>query len=128
LTCAWTVCLCTGGNENCWPWWHYAGRVDRAFHPCRETKPMSTPLQIGFSQRVQLDWLEQTAALVLAGLTREQIETRLQELLHDKLSIGGAAQRGNREKAITILLKIWVSVPPWLQPLRDGGLDHLRRL
>lgn len=67
---------------------------------------MSTPMQIGFSQRVQLDWLEQTAALVLAGQTREQVETTLQERLHDKLSIGGTAQRGNREKAITILLKI----------------------
>src|SRR5215471_6512456 len=89
---------------------------------------MSTPLQIGFSQRVQLDWLEQTAALVLTGLTREQVETRLQELLHDKLSIGGAAQRGNREKAITILLKIWASVPKCLQSFRDDGLDHLRRL
>ena len=89
---------------------------------------MSTPMQIGFSQRVQLDWLEQTAALVLAGQTREQIETTLQERLHDKLSIGGTAQRGNREKAITILLKIWVSVPTWLQPLRDDGLGHLRRL
>src|SRR5215468_1607251 len=89
---------------------------------------MSTPIQIGFSQRVQLDWLEQTAAMVLAGQTREQVETTLQERLHDKLSIGGTAQRGNREKAITILLKIWVSVPPWLQPFRDDGLDILRRL
>ena len=83
---------------------------------------MSTPIQIGFSQRVQLDWLEQTAAMVLAGQTREQVETTLQERLHDKLSIGGTAQRGNREKAITILLKIWVSVPAWLQPFRDDGL------
>src|SRR5712691_10897907 len=89
---------------------------------------MSTPMQIGFSQRVQLDWLEQTATLVLAGQTREQIETTLQERLHDKLSVGGTAQRGNREKAITILLKIWVSVPLWLQPFRDDGLGHLRRL
>src|SRR5215510_8392204 len=85
---------------------------------------MSTSMQIGFSQRIQLDWLEQTAAMVLAGQTREQVETTLQERLHDKLSIGGTAQRGNREKAITILLKIWVSVPTWLQPFRDDGLEH----
>jgi hypothetical protein len=89
---------------------------------------MSTPMQIGFSQRVQLDWLEQTAALMIAGQTRAQITTVLQELLHDKLSVGGTAQRGNREKAITILLNIWVSVPRGLQPLRDDGLDHLQRL
>lgn len=89
---------------------------------------MSTPMQIGFSQRIQLDWLEQTAALVLAGQTREQIEATLQECLHDKLSVGGTAQRGNREKAITILLKTWVAVPKCLQPLRDDGLTHLLRL
>src|SRR5262249_55347830 len=89
---------------------------------------MSTPIQIGFSQRVQLDWLEQTAALVLAGQTRDQIETALQECLRDKLSLGGTAQRGNREKAITILLKIWASVPKCLQSLRDDGLDYLRHL
>ena len=85
-------------------------------------------MQIGFSQRVQLGWLEHTAALVLAGQPRAQIETALQACLHDKLSIGGTARRGNREKAITILLKIWVSVPPWLQPLRDDGLSYLQRL
>jgi hypothetical protein len=89
---------------------------------------MSTPMQIGFSQRVQLDWLEQTAALVFAGQTRAQITTALQELLHDKLSVGGTAPRGNREKAITILLHIWVSVPRRLQPFRDDGLDSLQRL
>jgi len=89
---------------------------------------MSTSMQIGFSQRVQLDWLEQTAALVLAGQTREQIETALQACLYDKLSIGGTAQRGNREKAITILLKIWASVPQCLQSFRDDGLDYLQRL
>jgi hypothetical protein len=66
--------------------------------------------------------------LVLAGQTREQIETALQACLRDKLSIGGTAQRGNREKAITILLKIRVSVPPWLQPFRADGLGYLRRL
>jgi hypothetical protein len=68
---------------------------------------MSTSMQIGFSQRIQLDWLEHTAAIVLAGQTREQIETTLQERLHDKLSIGGTAQRGNREKAITGASTCW---------------------
>jgi len=89
---------------------------------------MSIPIQIGFSQRVQLDWLEQTAALVLSGQTRAEIKTALQGLLRDKLSVGGTAQRGNREKAITIVLKTWVAVPEALQALRDDGLTHLQRL
>jgi hypothetical protein len=89
---------------------------------------MSTQLQIGFSQRIRLAWLEHTAQLVLAGQTREQIERELQDLLRDQLSVGGNAVRGNREKAITILLRTWVSVSDDLKPLRDDGVEHLQRL
>ena len=85
-------------------------------------------MQIGFSQRIQLDWLECTAALMLAEQTRDQIETALQAFLCDKLSVGGTAPRGNREKAITILLRTWVSVPHRLQPFRNDGLRHVQRL
>ena len=52
----------------------------------------------------------------------------LQELLHDKLSVGGHAERGNREKAITILMRIWVTVAPELACLRDAGLALLQQL
>jgi hypothetical protein len=72
---------------------------------------MSTPVPVGFSQRLQLDWLEHTATLVLAGHTRDHIVTTLQDLLRHELSVGGMAPRGNREKAITMLLRIWVLVP-----------------
>ncbi len=89
---------------------------------------MSQTAQIGFSQRIQLDWLEQTATLYLAGNTREQIQDTLQDILQDKLSVGGKAQRGNREKAITILLNTWVSVAKDITGLRDDGLDLLKQL
>jgi hypothetical protein len=82
--------------------------------------------QIGFSQRIRLEWLQQAAHLVLASNDKEAIYGILQNLLQDKLSIGGNAKRGNREKAITILMKIWVIVPRILEPLRDAGLDLLR--
>ncbi len=84
--------------------------------------------QVGFSQRIQLEWLEHTANLVLAGNGKEEVEKALQEMLQDQLSVGGKAKRGNREKAITILLKIWVTVPKILKPLRDDGLELLQRL
>lgn len=89
---------------------------------------MTQRRQIGFSQRIRLEWLEHTAGLVLAGCTRAQVEVALQDLLRDRLSVGGTAERGNREKAITILLRTWVSVPDTLRPLRNEGLDHLQRL
>jgi hypothetical protein len=60
--------------------------------------------QIGFSQRVRLEWFERTANLVLAGNDKKATTDALQELLKDKVSIGGQAERGNREKIITILL------------------------
>ena len=82
--------------------------------------------QIGFSQRVHLDWLDYTANLVLAGNPRAEIVAALSERLKEKLSIGSEPERGNRDKAITILTKVWVTVPRDLQALRDEGLDHLR--
>ena len=45
--------------------------------------------QIGFSQRVRLEWLEQTANLILAGSDKATVNDALRELLKDKVSVGG---------------------------------------
>jgi hypothetical protein len=84
--------------------------------------------QIGFSQRVRLEWLEQTANLILAGNDKAAVNDALQEMLKDKVSVGGQAERGNREKIITILLKTWLTVPSELEPLRVEGLELLKRV
>lgn len=89
---------------------------------------MSQRVQVGFSQRIQLDWLEFTAGLLLAGSTRGKIFAALDDFLQDKLSVGSNTKSTNRRKAISILLRIWVSVPESLEPLRNEGLEHLRRL
>jgi hypothetical protein len=89
---------------------------------------MTDRTQIGFSQRIQLDWLERTANLLLAGMTRDRIQALLANLLHDRLSVGSTAGRSNREKAITILLRTWVSVPSHLVPLRNEALTLFGRL
>jgi hypothetical protein len=85
------------------------------------------PSQVGFSQRVQLAWLDFTAGLVLTGKENATINDALQEYLKDKLSVGGSAVRGTREKVITILMKIWAIPPNHLQGVRDDGLALLRR-
>jgi hypothetical protein len=82
--------------------------------------------EIGFSQRVRLEWFERTANLILAGADKAAINSRLQEFLQDKVSIGGDAERGNREKIITILMKVWLKVPAELEALRNDGLEMLR--
>ena len=84
--------------------------------------------QIGYSQRVRLEWLDATADLILAGNDTRAVNESLQELLADKVSVGGQAVRGNREKIITILMKTWLNVPRGLEALRDDGLDLLRGL
>lgn len=84
--------------------------------------------QIGFSQRVRLEWFEHAARLVSAGNAPAEIDSALQDVLSDKLSVGGTAERGNREKAISILLKIWVRPPRDIEPLRDDGLKLLQDL
>lgn len=87
---------------------------------------MSRRVEVGFSQRIQLDWLELTANLLLAGSTRLEIQTALDEFLKDKVSIGSESKSSGRRKTISILLKIWVGVPRTLEPLRDEALELLR--
>ena len=82
--------------------------------------------EVGFSQRVRLEWFDQTANLVLAGNDKTAINDTLQTLLKDKVSVGGEAERGNREKIVTILLKTWFNVPSELEPLRLDGLELMR--
>jgi hypothetical protein len=84
--------------------------------------------EVGFGQRIQLDWLERTAQLYIAGLTKDEIERSLQDFLQDQLSIGSDAKRGNRALSISILLKVWVVVPHGLESLRNEGLELLKRL
>ena len=84
--------------------------------------------QVGFSQRIRLEWFEQTVNLILAGNNRFIISESLRDLLQDKVSVGSKSNRCNREKVITILLKTWLTVPLELEKLRDDGLEILRRL
>ena len=84
--------------------------------------------EIGFSQRIRLEWFERTADMILAGNDEAVIDDSLQDLLRDKVSVGGTAVRSNRGKIITILLKTWVTVPREREKLRDEGLVMLQRL
>lgn len=87
---------------------------------------MTREHQIGFSQRIRLEWLEYAANLVLAGNPRDEVVVALGQHLKETLSVGSEAERGTRNKAITILMKVWVNVPPQLVALRDAGLAFLR--
>ena len=53
---------------------------------------------------------------------------RCRNYYKNKVSVGGKAVRGAREKVIAILMKIWLNVPGELEALRDDGLDLLKAL
>jgi hypothetical protein len=89
---------------------------------------MNRSTSVGFSQRVQLDWLEQTAQLSLSGYPRDEIQKILDAMLSNKLSVGNDKKSGSRQLTISILLRIWVSTPKELETFRDEGLQHLWRL
>jgi len=89
---------------------------------------MTAGVQIGFSQRIRLEWLERTAALYGMGSAPPRIREVLRGLLQDQISVGGVSPSSNREKAISILMRTWVQVPDELRPLRDEGIAHLRHL
>jgi len=84
--------------------------------------------QIGFSQRIRLEWLDQTANLVLAGSDAAVIRAELHNILRDKVSVRSDARRCNREKTITILSRVWLSAPGKAAGLRDDALELLKHL
>ena len=84
--------------------------------------------QIGIDRIIRLDWLEKIVNLVMAGNTKTSINEVLQDLLKDNLSGGKPGVRGSREKTITILMKIWLTVPRDLEALCDEGLQMLQGL
>jgi len=83
--------------------------------------------QVGIDRRIKLEWLEHTASLVLAGYSKEDIVSALQDKLRDTLAGGGSSGRGCREKTITVLMRVWVNTPTHLSQFKDAGLEILRR-
>ena len=82
--------------------------------------------RIGYNRTVTLRWLDETLDLFLAGMSDADIYEALRERLKDELSVGSTAQRGSREKTITLLMKTWVRVPPPLRELRKDCLHLLQ--
>jgi hypothetical protein len=85
-------------------------------------------LIVGYNRTVRLRWLDETLDLLLTGQPEKDIIDILRQRLSGQLSVGSEAERGSREKTITLLLKTWVRVPKSLRGLRDDGIQLLARL
>ena len=83
--------------------------------------------QVGFSQRIRLEWLDYTANAVLAGNRSDEIAAALRERLAERFALGDGRVSGNLDKVVAILMEIWVTVPGERRALRDEGLDLLRQ-
>ena len=84
--------------------------------------------QIGLDRHVRLAWLEKVSSLVLAGNDSASIKSILQSDLQGAFRSTNTDVRGSIDKTITILLKIWLTVPSELASLRVDGLELLKRL
>jgi len=82
--------------------------------------------QIGLDRFIRLAWLEKTSSLVLAGNAPKDIKTILQQDLSDSFRSTRTDVRGSLDKTITILMKIWLSVPAELEAFRKSGLELLQ--
>jgi len=84
--------------------------------------------QVGLDRLVRLEWIEKTASLVLAGNDSAATKTILAEEIKDSFRSSDPSVRGSVDKTITILLKVWLNVPHELGPLRNAGLELLKRM
>jgi len=82
--------------------------------------------QVGLDRFIRLAWLEKTSSLVLAGNAPKDIKTILQQDLSGSFRSTRTDVRGSLDKTITILMKIWLSVPAELEALRMNGLELLQ--
>lgn len=80
---------------------------------------------VGFDRKIRLEWLDATADWAAEGLPIPEIRARLAWLLQGQ--VAGEGPHSARGKTITVLVRVWALVPPDLKPLRDEGLNFLRR-
>jgi hypothetical protein len=87
---------------------------------------VSITSQIGFSQRIRLEWFQEVAIQINAGKSKAEVEELLSGMLKDKVSTTGEPERGNRQKIITILMRTWMPDRTPLNSFRADGLEMLR--
>ncbi len=85
---------------------------------------ISRKARIGFDRTIRLEWLDTAAARVLRGDSPEQIRQFLWGFLEDVEP--GTSTSSGRGKTLTVLTRIWVSVPPRAEPLREAALQCIR--
>ena len=84
--------------------------------------------QVGFSQRIRLEWFEYVSNLVMSGKDRSAIKEDLQHLLKKEISMKSKSDRSNRDKIISILMNVWFNDNTECEELRLQGMELLKKL
>ena len=84
--------------------------------------------QVGLDRLIRLAWLKKTSSLALAGNDAASVKSVLQDDLKGSFRSSDVDVRGSIDKTITILLRVWLTVPGELEPLRMEGLRLLEHL
>lgn len=85
---------------------------------------MSRRARIGFDRKLELEWLDLSAAKAAAGASTEEVKEYLLSAL-DALAYSGEAPGSARAKTVRVLLRIWGGVGPELKPLHDRAIKLL---
>ena len=66
--------------------------------------------RVGLSRNINLDWLNAAAECQMAGMPKEEAQTRLEALIAQTIQ-----SKDNIRKSRTILLNLWYDNQPWIQ-------------
>jgi len=81
---------------------------------------ISSKTRIGFDRTIRLEWLDAAAARVVRGEPPAESRKFLWDFLEDVEP--GTTNNSGRGKTLTVLTRIWVSVPPQAEPLKQAAL------
>ncbi len=82
-------------------------------------------MEIGFSQPVELEWLNAAADWTAAGYPPEEVRQMLDELLATKIAVGTTSKKSSRYKRLAILMTTWVTPRLENVQFRDHALGLL---
>ncbi len=81
---------------------------------------------IGIDRKIRLTWLDAAAGIVGRNTTRSEIRGQLDKALGQ--DVAGEGSHSARGKTLTVLLHIWLQVPPDLRAFRDHGATLFRQV
>jgi hypothetical protein len=81
---------------------------------------MSGKTKIGFDRTIRAEWLDTAVARIVNGDTAEAARKYLWDFLEDVER--GTTNSSGRGKTLTVLTRIWISVPPQAEPLRQAAM------